>query len=109
MRLEQVKNQSELVLEGIEFECDIVGSEIRRLKLTDKKGRVLQFEGSGYDREIKTFRPASPKKKKIYEVVFAVAGEKFTREFDQEYAAKTFREGTGDDNATISEKEVDDE
>jgi hypothetical protein len=73
MKLEKVKKESQVVLDGIDIEVTMEGSEIKSVVLTDKSSAWLRIEGgSTYSDSINVYVKAPPKKEKRWFVVGSV-------------------------------------
>lgn len=89
MKFKSVKKASELKLDGVDFQIELLDKQLNSVTLTDKSGNVVKFSKHGYS-DFAAFVPQPPEMVKKFELRYTLAliGDK-TELFDEKYEAES--------------------
>lgn len=86
MRLQTIKKDSDLVLEGVKFDVQWSDGNIAQVLATDAKGNLVAFKVESYS--FKALVKAPPKKVKKFLLAGTVAGVPVESFYDDKYDAE---------------------
>lgn len=86
MKFKTVKKPSEVVLDGISVELDIVNDVIKGITLKDAKGNLVRVAERSYNIFVEV--PCPPEKEKKHKLSGEVIGLPVEKLFDDKYAAE---------------------
>lgn len=85
MKFKSVKKSSEIVLEGVKVDLDIVDGSVKGVTFTDAKGNVVRMAERGYNLYVEV--PAPPEIERKYRLHGSVLGLPVEQYFEDEYSA----------------------
>jgi len=103
VKFKSVKKTSEIKLDGVKVEFDMVDGSIKAVTLTDASGNVVRCAERGYNFYVEV--PAPPETEKKYRLHGSVLGISVEKTFDDEFTAK--EEQRRLERSCINESEAD--
>lgn len=108
MRFIEVKKQSDIKLNGITVDLDVVNETVKGITLRDTAGGILKVVESGYAISVQV--PAPPKTEKRWRVAGSLLGIDMCKDFADQYEAKRERDrlvgGAPESDLKVEEVEV---
>lgn len=109
MKFKSVKKASEVTLDGVRVEFDMVDGSIKAVTLTDPKGNVVRCAERGYNFYVEV--PAPPETEKKFKLSGTVLGLPVEKVFDERHEAddelrRLESDVRGDDNIALKIEQI---